>query len=508
MDRPLRAEIGIASTYGATDFFPLAVINLEKSGVLVHTATGDSRKTSQHSVQDFRFFDAYLQAKWQIKTLFPAEYAVVNHKQDEGMLRLILRNQIYENTHTPTFLMNISLFNGEYSIDTLYSLAKNPTKAGFVHQSRVWLVQGTRSECSVNTARVGDSMLFTYNFPKFSGQEVVDAALDTNLNLLYVLYADDTRRDEFFMLSVFDTVAKVCWEQKITLPNENQPVQAKLHFDKHGKLFIYGTYNLTSERPRATTLEHSTSYGNPYGTPSGYSRATTSERQVSSAGFFKMTLDSTVFMQNYADFDSIDTRISSQQIQTLRNQRNRRKSPFSLNFFVPFQMKTIGENTLLIGENVSPQYRTSTETYYDYYGRVIPYTNTVFEGYRYDDVFVWIIDSSGNVRKNYLSDISITLNTKSLINKTAYFIGRNETYLMFANATNIFYKTLEPFEKTYQTLKLQPLMKGDKVVEDYDSRIFNWYDSHFLVCGYQTIQNNTLRTSKRVVFYLSKISMD
>jgi hypothetical protein len=103
----------------------------------------------------------------------------------------------------------------------------------------------------------------------------------------------------------------------------------------------------------------------------------------------------------------------------------------------------------------------------------------------------------------------MALNSKLLLSKTAFAFVQNEPLIMFANATNVFYKTLEPYENTYQTLKLDPLHKGDKVVDDYNSRILNWYDSHFLVCGYQTIQNNTLKgANKRVVFYLAKISLD
>jgi hypothetical protein len=489
LDKPLRAEISVSE-----GFFPFEVINLEKKGVLVHTATGDANRSSQNSgnIQNFFFYDVFLKQKWQIRTLFPVEYTVVNHALNGEQLHLILRNQTYRNTNTPTYLMNVNLHTGGFTVDTLFSLAKIPTFSGFFHNSRVWLVQIDRSECSVNTAKIGDSIIFKYDFPRFSNQEVVDAALDTVSQKLYVLHTDDTRRDNFFKLAVFDSSANLLLSQEIRLNDENRPVQAKLKVDENGKLFIFGTYNLTSERQRT---DHN-------------------DRLVTSAGFFSMSFDGSsaklLSKQNYADYDSVDTRISPDQAVLLRQRRSRRQQPFSMDALISLQLKTIGgDNLVMIGENITREYRTSTQTFYDYYGRVVPYTTTVFDGYRFNDAFIWLLDSNGKARKNYVSDISMTLNNKTLINKVALSVRKKETIILFANATNVFYKMLEPHEDSHQTLRLQPLHRGDRIVEDLNSRIFNWYDSHFLVCGYQTVQNNLLQGSnKRTVFYLSKVSLD
>jgi hypothetical protein len=315
--------------------------------------------------------------------------------------------------------------------------------------------------------------------------------LDTISQKLYVLCTDETRRDNFLRLVAFDTSANLLLSHEIRLIDDNhRPVHAKLKIDESGKLFIHGIYNLPSERQRTFALDN----------------------LVSSAGFFSMGFDGTstqlLLLQNYADFDSVDTRISPEYSQILSQRRNRRQQPFSLDMLMSFHLRTVNNNLALIGESVTREYRTSTQTFYDYYGRVVPYTTTVFDGYRFNDAFIWLLDSNGKARKNYVSDISMTLNSKTLINKIALFVGENGTFILFANATNVFYKTLEPHENSHQTLRLQPLFRGDRVVEDYDSRVFNWYDSHFLVCGYQTIYNGSRRNSKRTVFYLSKISFD
>ncbi|MDR2906578.1 MAG: hypothetical protein LBU91_01125 [Bacteroidales bacterium] len=486
LDKPLRAEVTVSS-----DYYPFSLINLEKKGVLLHTAIGDANKSTSGNVQDFLFYDVYLNQKWQLKTQFPTEYAVINHALDGEVLHLILRNQIYRSTLTPTLLMRVNLLEGSFAVDTLYSLSKIPTAAGFTHQSRVWLVQVDRGECAVNTAKIGDTLVFKYDFPKFSSQEVVDAALDTVSQKLAVLYADDTRRDEFFTLAIFDTLANLIHSSEVKLNDESRPVQAKLRFDKKGQLFIYGTFNLTSERQRTEGPD----------------------RLQVSTGFFNMAFNGTsaqlLRVQNFADFDSVDQRFSADQLQVLQHKRNRRQKAFSLDILSPFHVKMWDDKSLLFGESIMPQYKTTTETYYDYYGRVVPYTTSVFDGYRFNDAFVWILDTNGILQKNYVSDISTALNTRNLATKTAYFIGESETIILFANATNVFYKTLLPYETSYQTLKLQPLHRGDKVVEDTDSRILQWYDTHFLVYGYQTIQNNNLRGStKRIIFYLSKVSLD
>jgi len=214
-------------------------------------------------------------------------------------------------------------------------------------------------------------------------------------------------------------------------------------------------------------------------------------------------------MQNYADFDSVDVRISPEQSRTLRQRRERRQQPFSLDAIVPFRAQTINDNVVMIGESVEQQFRTSTQTFYDYYGRVVPFTSTVFDGYGFNDAFIWLLDSNGKPRKNYISDISMALNSSRLVNRVAFYPDPSETTILFANATNIFYKSLDPYEVSYRTLRLQQLYRNDRVVEDHDSRIIHWYGSNFLVVGYQTIQNNTLRgANRRIVFYLSKLSLD
>ncbi|MCL2417110.1 MAG: hypothetical protein FWD02_04155 [Bacteroidales bacterium] len=487
MDRPLRAEIPVSE-----GFFPFALINLEENGVLVHTATSDvTRRTQGGNIQDFFFYDAFLRQMWQIRTHFPIEYAVVNYVLNEGTLQILLRNQVYRNTHTPTFLMNVDLQTGIHTIDTLFSLSRTPTAAGFVHNSRVWLVQIDRGDCAVNIARVGDTLLHQYVFRRFSNQEVIHAALDTVSERLYLLYADNSRRDDFLMLAVFDTLANLVHSQEIRLDAQSRPVQAELFIDTAGTVFIFGTYNLTSERQRMDV----------------------NDRLTASTGFFSMKFNGSetqlLSMQNFADFDNVDTRVSMDQSRTLRQRREGRRQPFSMDVLVNFQLREVNGDLALIGESVTREYRTTTRTFHDHFGRVVPYSITVFEGYSFNDTFIWVLGADGKARKNYVSDISVALNSSRLINRVAFCSNPNETTIMFANATNIFYKSLDPYEISYRTLRLQQLHRNDRVIEDHDSRIVHWYGSNFLVVGYQTIQNNTLRgANRRVVFYLSKLSLD
>ncbi|MCL2412992.1 MAG: hypothetical protein FWC98_02525 [Bacteroidales bacterium] len=487
MDRPLRAEIPVSE-----GFFPFALINLEEKGVLVHTATtGVTRRSQGGDLQNFFFFDVFLRNTWQIQTHFPIEYAVVNYALNEGVLQILLRNQVYRNTHTPTFLMHVNLQTGQYTTDTLFSLSRTPTAAGFVHNSRVWLVQHDRNDCAVNTAKIGDTLLHQYVFPRFSNQEIIHVALDTISEKLYLIHADNSRRDMFLTLAVFDTLANLVHSQQIRLDDQSRPVQAQLFIDTAGTVFIFGTYNLASERQRMDV----------------------NDQLTASAGFFSMKFDGSstqlLSKQNFADFDDVDSRVSMEQSRTLRQRREGRRQPFSMDVLVNFQVRKINGDLTLIGESVTREYRTTTRTFHDYFGRVVPYSVTVFEGYSFNDTFIWILGPEGKPRKNFVSDISIMLNSRSLASKIALSMTPNETTILFTNATNILYKSLDPYEITHRTLRLQPFHRSDRVIEDHDSRIINWYDSNFLVVGYQTIQNNVLRgTNRRIVFYLAKLSLD
>ena len=55
---------------------------------------------------------------------------------------------------------------------------------------------------------------------------------------------------------------------------------------------------------------------------------------------------------------------------------------------------------------------------------------------------------------------------------------------------------------------LESSYTNDKIVTDTKSNMEYWYDNYFIAYGFQTIRNNSLPNSKRVVFYINKVAYE
>jgi len=56
-------------------------------------------------------------------------------------------------------------------------------------------------------------------------------------------------------------------------------------------------------------------------------------------------------------------------------------------------------------------------------------------------------------------------------------------------------------------MKIGTKFPQDRISQDENNHIVNWYGDYFLIYGYQKIKNRTLsEQSTRVVFYVNKIA--
>ena len=162
---------------------------------------------------------------------------------------------------------------------------------------------------------------------------------------------------------------------------------------------------------------------------------------------------------------------------------------------------------ILAGEAYYPEYHVVTNMMYDYYGRPIPASYSVFDGFRYAVAFIASFDSTGIMRwSNGMEMRGILTN---LLNKkfTSAFDGSDIVMIYNAEGT-LAMKTIrgnEVLEKSSVT-PIGMLYAHDKVVKDNLSTIEPWYDDFYIAYGYHSIRNNDLSNSRRTVFYINKIA--
>ncbi len=162
---------------------------------------------------------------------------------------------------------------------------------------------------------------------------------------------------------------------------------------------------------------------------------------------------------------------------------------------------------VLVSEAYSPEYLTSTQMSYDYYGRAFPTTYETFNGFRYSHAFVAGFDSSGNMTWNNGMEMRDIL-TKYL-NRKLNCIFEGEETVLFYNANNkVAFKKIDGNtivdNTAYTTLPSR--LGTDQFLDEYLGTMEYWYDDYFIATGYESIRNNFMENNKRNVFYITKLA--
>lgn len=162
---------------------------------------------------------------------------------------------------------------------------------------------------------------------------------------------------------------------------------------------------------------------------------------------------------------------------------------------------------ILLSEAYIPEYHTMTQMVYDYYGRAIPSTYSVFDGYRYTNAFIASFDSSGSMQWNNGIEMRDILTTY-LNRKSNYFHEGEDMHLFYNANAKIAFKTIRKTEVVDGT-SFTPIAQKratDQYINEYLGSIEYWYGDYFLVSGYESLRNNNLDESRRNVFYMSKMA--
>lgn len=196
-----------------------------------------------------------------------------------------------------------------------------------------------------------------------------------------------------------------------------------------------------------------------------------------------------------------------------RNYRYRMTEPdlrITLQFFAGQIIRT-GDKYIYSAEAFRPQYRLETRMDYDFYGRLVPYTYSVFEGYQ---VFAGL--AAAFSREGHL-EWSTSLELRQLVLPAARSMvsvsADNGTLVMASIQQSVL--TSKITDSNGQQLgqaeqaRIEPVFAADRILEERYSTLKHWYSDYYLATGYQRINNNKLRANNpRTVFYLQKLILE
>jgi len=289
------------------------------------------------------------------------------------------------------------------------------------------------------------------------------------------------------------------------------------------KGMIAGTYGSGSRGRR--NYDYFDDYYNYYYYNSFYRRPSFQDRNQDktpvSDGYFSavVTEESKGKIQyfNFVEFTNVQKYITNPDAIRAKRRAERKSqenaeadvsSNVSLDFrLIAHPLRYHNGDFLLLAEAYEPEYHTMTQMVYDYYGRAIPSTYSVFDGYRYTNAFLAAFDSSGRMKWNNGMEMRDILT--NYLNRKMNFYPDQEDLVLFYNANaKIAFKTIrkDVIVDATSFTPIAPKRLTDQYVSEYLGEILPWYADYFLVSGYETVRNNNLEENKRNVFYLSKMA--
>lgn len=237
------------------------------------------------------------------------------------------------------------------------------------------------------------------------------------------------------------------------------------------------------------------------------------EREAIGVFYIRLKADGSILSQFYHfnQIPGIDKVLAREDLLRLRQQQSRGKAiqqaEISFQFFTPQIIKQ-GNQLIFAAEAFQPQYRIESRIDYDFYGRPIPYTYTIFEGYKFFNTLLVSFDQIGNIKwvngfrmEDLISfqlenHVKISKNGNELL--TALFHdGSIQNKLFFPDGTQA-----SELEKVKVDLKFP----NDRLLEENFGKIYPWYKGYYLITGNQKLSNNRLRIENpRSVFFLQKV---
>ena len=260
-------------------------------------------------------------------------------------------------------------------------------------------------------------------------------------------------------------------------------IDGKLVYSEDAELLFIGTYNNSVDKKRRRDDQDA------YGVFIG-----------------KITNNRFDFFQFYrfTAFNNIFKTLSYREQQRLKNMIAKGKS-VDLSFKLLMHDKILKQNGqyILVAESYYPVYHY--EPMYDARGYM--YQTEVFDGYKTSSAIAAAFDSKGKLLWDNYIEVDGVKNFYLRENITVHTDDNTQVFMYYVNE-KVFSKVTQGNKVIFkrEAVELPTVKNGEQVIlEDY-GLISHWYDSYFLVSGYQKILNRGNKSRK--VYFITGVSFE
>lgn len=509
----LRIEIPVFE-----DDLPFSVLPLAQLGVAVVTNQNElGQSTPRRSIA---FYDENLQLRWKTAVEIAAEYQYLGYRAGEDSLYFALSCLPHYKSQYPLASLTVCLADGAWRLN--YRAVELPPKLEILSMQMreddwgwlaldkdeyVWYYLPTRDKPADSTGATAEAAQTEtpLRMPLGLDNRREWCHIATDSTTVFTLFRDRKLRMPGL------TLCRHGWRDvppaisEILPPDESlRLVDAKLSVLPDGRLWVGGTYHLSREKQTVS----------PY------------DRGSETTGLFAALYDQadgtsdaprrlTFWKRAYYDFPDLENRLSREAWYDLTRAREKSKGRTVIPAFTT-QIRTgqtpATAQLYVLGEVYTRALQTTTEMYYDAYGRMVPYTRTYFEGFRFRDGFLARFDSLGHAVSESVFDLDRNRLYDALTDYSQWASDTNgRTLYFYPDDDRLTYRVLEAVSGTSgepAIFSLPPLFQYDKVQKSWGGVLTPWYGRHYLASGYQQIRNTRLGNGRRNVFYLQKITVE
>ena len=486
-DKPIRLEVEASIGNPSIEVIPAG-----KRGTMVLVTT--SRKADKGKfLFQLGMYNPNLQKMWvkDISLSSDAEY-LTGIYSDSCMALLFIDNS--KNDQITFYITVINVLKGDYQI---YSgrLSDKSVFAGFEQIGKKYYLasNGMKEQCNLFEINSLSGEIKEIIFLKNKIGTIECLKSDEKNKRLLVITSEEAGKKEMFTLHSVSLFSNKAFNVAITPSEENKEFTNLLIKPvDSARIIIAGTYVHHNERVNTSKREEQDN--------TGFFTA-----------LFKDSTQQAMHYYNFIDYKNFYNYLSQEELIKIKKKAEKKgikENEFSLNYkLLLHDIFTSDNNNMLVAEVFTPEYRTVTRTTIDFYGRPIPETYTVFDGYRLLNTLLFSFNDSCNYLWDNNFEVFDVLDF-DLFKRVSVMPDSNNLVLAYSSEGKLVYKVIHA-DKTLEGpehIKLETGHNADKINEEKKSHLVYWYDSFILAYGYQQIKNHIVPgRSSRSVFYINKI---
>lgn len=518
--KPIRVEVEAKS---GSDIY--RILPFGENGVMLFYQSNERRKDDNER-WFFNFYDTDFKKLWEKELMVRKTWNFRNFDSDNENLFLFFTKPYLKET-TPILITTVNIKDGNHQMQSKEIPAKAVLQEFYIAKKNAYIGGHT---IQPKITHIAQSCFSFTLVPFFTGASLVrekPVIFSWNLENNQSLLTETSFKRDAFVEDIQSSTKEgtANYVVKSQPPRKKQNKLVIYNVDANGnkeKSFVIKSQDknrrLNTGKLYPLDEDAYITIGTYYAEPRSkifYSKKQT--EKYSTGIYFTKTKNGQQELIRYYNFTKFDKLIYSfnkkrtKRLIKKAERKEKKGKEISFNYQLLFHdiIKRDGQY-LLIAEAYYPQYRTVYYTYYDFYGRPITTTRTIFEGYRYTDAIVAAIDINGELLWDNSFMIKNIL-THNLKERVKVLFDGEDIILLYSSGGKIASKVIRNDEvvEGLDYTEIETSFRSDKVLEDYRSDIVYWYDNYFISYGYQKIKNRLQRPTKkrkRTVFYFNKVA--